>query len=68
MSQDIKFCWVNITLVPAVKNNEMSSGWPSEIMQSAVQFELDAMMSWVTINPLILIMRLIVEEMESNAI
>ena len=44
MSQEIKFCWVNITLVPAVKNNEMSSGWPSEIMQSAVQFELDAMM------------------------
>ena len=35
MSQEIKFCWVNITLVPAVKNNEMSSGWPSEIMQSA---------------------------------
>ena len=51
-----------------MKNNEMSSGWPSEIMQSAVQFELDAMMSWVTINPLILIMRLIVEEMMSNAI
>ena len=35
MSQEIKFCWVNITLVPAVKNNEMNSGWPSEIMQSA---------------------------------
>ena len=35
MGLEIKFCWVNITPVPAVKNNEMSSGWPSEIMQSA---------------------------------
>ena len=45
MSQEIQFCWVNITPpVLAVKTNEMRSGWPSDIMQSAVQFELDAMM------------------------